>query len=52
MYAYTYTQFLQKEELSNFNFQRLFLKPFEKIMSASKSTETKVSPVYTVIYVM
>ena len=36
-------QFLQKEELSNFNFQRLFLKPFEKIMSASKSTETKVT---------
>ena len=35
-------QFLQKEELSNFNFQRLFLKPFEKIMSASRSTETKV----------
>ena len=34
-------KFLQKEELSNFNFQRLFLKPFEKIMSNSKSTETK-----------
>jgi len=34
-------KFLQKEELSNFSFQRLFLKPFEKIMCNSKSTETK-----------
>jgi brefeldin A-inhibited guanine nucleotide-exchange protein len=35
------TKFLQKEELSNFNFQRLFLKPFEIIMSRSKSAEIK-----------
>ena len=34
-------KFLQKEELSNFNFQRLFLKPFEVIMSRSKSLEIK-----------
>ena len=32
-------KFLQKEELSNFNFQRLFLKPFEVIMSKSKFEE-------------
>lgn len=30
-------KFLQKEELSNFNFQRLFLKPFENIILESKS---------------
>lgn len=34
-------KFLQKEELSNFNFQRLFLKPFEVIMNKSKSDEIK-----------
>jgi Sec7-like guanine-nucleotide exchange factor len=34
-------KFLQKEELSNFNFQRLFLKPFEVIMNKSKSAEIK-----------
>jgi brefeldin A-inhibited guanine nucleotide-exchange protein len=34
-------KFLQKEELSNFNFQRLFLKPFEVIMTKSKYFETK-----------
>lgn len=34
-------KFLQKEELSNFNFQRVFLKPFEVVMSKSKSLETK-----------
>lgn len=34
-------KFLQKVELSNFNFQRLFLKPFEVIMAKSKSSEIK-----------
>lgn len=34
-------KFLQKDELSNFNFQRIFLKPFEKIMAKSPSVETK-----------
>lgn len=34
-------KFLQKEELSNFNFQRVFLKPFETIMSKTKSYEIK-----------
>lgn len=34
-------KFLQKEELSNFNFQRLFLKPFEVIMVKSKAPEIK-----------
>lgn len=30
-------KFLQKDELSNFNFQRVFLKPFEVIMTRSKN---------------
>ena len=34
-------KFLQKEELSNFNFQRVFLKPFESILVKSKSNEIK-----------
>jgi Sec7-like guanine-nucleotide exchange factor len=34
-------KFLQKAELSNFNFQRLFLKPFEVIMNRSHSSEIK-----------
>ena len=34
-------KFLQKEELSNFNFQRVFLKPFELILAKSKSIEIK-----------
>lgn len=34
-------KFLQKNELSNFNFQRLFLKPFETIMSKSSTVEIK-----------
>ena len=34
-------KFLMKEELSNFNFQRVFLKPFEIIVARSKSTEIK-----------
>jgi brefeldin A-inhibited guanine nucleotide-exchange protein len=34
-------KFLQKTELSNFNFQRLFLKPFEVIMNRSQSSEIK-----------
>lgn len=34
-------KFLQKDELSNFNFQRLFLKPFETIIAKSKSSVTK-----------
>jgi brefeldin A-inhibited guanine nucleotide-exchange protein len=34
-------KFLQKDELSNFNFQRVFLNPFEKIMYATKSLQTK-----------
>lgn len=34
-------KFLQKEELSNFNFQRVFLKPFESILAKSKSNEIK-----------
>jgi hypothetical protein len=34
-------KFLQKDELANFNFQRLFLKPFEVIMNKSKSAEIK-----------
>ena len=34
-------KFLQKEELSNFNFQRVFLKPFETIIAKSKSSEIK-----------
>lgn len=34
-------KFLQKIELSNFNFQRVFLKPFEIIMVKSKSLEIK-----------
>ena len=32
-------KFLQKEELSNFNFQRVFLKPFETIMVQAESAE-------------
>lgn len=34
-------KFLQKEELSNFNFQRVFLKPFEIIMTHCKAIEIK-----------
>ena len=34
-------KFLQKEELSNFNFQRVFLKPFEEVISRSRSPEIK-----------
>ena len=34
-------KFLQKEELSNFNFQRMFLKPFEVIIARSRSPEIK-----------
>lgn len=34
-------KFLQKEELSNFNFQRVFLTPFEVIMTKTKSHITK-----------
>jgi brefeldin A-inhibited guanine nucleotide-exchange protein len=34
-------KFLQKEELSNFNFQRVFLKPFETIISRSRFPEIK-----------
>lgn len=34
-------KFLQKEELSNFNFQRVFLTPFEHIMVKTKSSEIK-----------
>ena len=34
-------KFLAKEELRDFNFQRLFLKPFEVIMAASKSIEVR-----------
>ena len=32
-------KFLQKEELSNFNFQRIFLKPFEVIIAKTSSIE-------------
>jgi len=32
-------KFLQKEELSNFNFQRVFLKPFEVIIANTSSIE-------------
>lgn len=34
-------KFLLKNELSNFNFQRLFLKPFEVIMNKSPTAEIK-----------
>jgi hypothetical protein len=34
-------KFLQKEELSNFNFQRVFLMPFDTIMVKTKSNVTK-----------
>ncbi len=34
-------KFLQKEELTNFNFQRVFLKPFETILVNSKSSDIK-----------
>lgn len=34
-------KFLQKAELTNFNFQRLFLRPFEMIISKSSSVEIK-----------
>lgn len=34
-------KFLLKNELSNFNFQRLFLKPFEVIMTKSPTAEIK-----------
>ena len=34
-------KFLQKEELSNFNFQRIFLRPFEFIMTKSRSVDIK-----------
>lgn len=34
-------KFLQKEELSNFNFQRVFLKPFEEVISRARSPEIK-----------
>jgi brefeldin A-inhibited guanine nucleotide-exchange protein len=34
-------KFLQKEELSNFNFQRVFLKPFEVILARTRSIEIK-----------
>jgi len=34
-------KFLQKEELSNFNFQRVFLRPFEFIMARSRSADIK-----------
>ncbi|KAJ1434054.1 hypothetical protein B484DRAFT_477107 [Ochromonadaceae sp. CCMP2298] len=33
-------KFLQKDELSNFNFQRVFLNPFEKIMASTDSQDT------------
>lgn len=34
-------KFLRKDELSNFNFQRLFLKPFETIMMKSNSNDIR-----------
>jgi len=34
-------KFLRKDELSNFSFQRLFLKPFETIIADSNSVEIK-----------
>lgn len=34
-------KFLHKDELSNFNFQRLFLKPFETIIAECSSNEIK-----------
>ena len=34
-------KFLQKEELSNFNFQRVFLRPFEFIMAKSRLPQIK-----------
>ena len=34
-------KFLQKEELSNFNFQRVFLKPFEVILARTRTVEIK-----------
>lgn len=34
-------KFLQKEELSNFNFQRVFLKPFEVILARTGAIEIK-----------
>jgi brefeldin A-inhibited guanine nucleotide-exchange protein len=34
-------KFLQKDELSNFNFQRLFLKPFESIIAGTMSLEIR-----------
>jgi brefeldin A-inhibited guanine nucleotide-exchange protein len=34
-------KFLQKEELSNFNFQRVFLKPFEVILARTRNLEIK-----------
>jgi brefeldin A-inhibited guanine nucleotide-exchange protein len=34
-------KFLYKDELRDFNFQRLFLKPFEVIMGQSRSTEIR-----------
>ena len=34
-------KFLQKEELSNFNFQRVFLKPFEVILARTRAVEIK-----------
>lgn len=34
-------KFLQKDELSNFSFQRVFLRPFEIVISKSKALEIK-----------
>lgn len=34
-------KFLQKEELSHFNFQRVFLKPFEVILARTRNLEIK-----------
>jgi brefeldin A-inhibited guanine nucleotide-exchange protein len=34
-------KFLQKDELSNFNFQRVFLKPFETIIQSSTNDDIK-----------
>lgn len=34
-------KFLQKEELTNFNFQRVFLKPFEVILARTRALEIK-----------
>jgi len=46
------SKFLEKTELKSFNFQRLFLQPFEEIMSGSESPEIREFIIQCIAYLI